>query len=121
MTKHTRGLALVTGASRGIGRAIARRLADDGYSIIGTYVRDTEAAERVAAETGAAMYQIDLGHPAEIDRLIESLSDRTILALVNNAGVFSYEDAFGFDDAHWRRVMSVNLDAIAHLTLGLQH
>jgi NAD(P)-dependent dehydrogenase (short-subunit alcohol dehydrogenase family) len=115
------GLAVVTGASRGIGRAIAERLAVDGYSILGTYARDSDAAAEVADLTGAKMVQVDLRDAHQIDEFIEALSGKTIAALVNNAGVFAYEDAFGFDRESWREVMAVNIDAVAQLSLGLQH
>ena len=112
--------ALVTGASRGIGRATAVRLAADGHSIIGTFVRSREAADALAGEIGAEMHQIDLGEQGQVEVLIEAMSGRKIDALVNNAGVFEYEDAFAFDPGLWRRIMAVNIDAVAHLTLGLQ-
>jgi len=112
--------ALVTGASRGIGRAIAVRLAADGYSVIGTFVRSREAADALTGEIGAEMHQIDLGDQDQVEALIEAMSGREIDALVNNAGIFGYEDAFAFDPGLWRRVMAVNIDAVAHLTLGLQ-
>lgn len=117
---NTNRWALVTGASRGIGRSIAERLSRDGYSVLGTFVRDEDAANAVATATGAEMIQVDLGSIQERDRLLDAMAGRHLSALVNNAGVFDYEDAFDFDPQSWRRVMSVNLDAVAHLTLGLQ-
>jgi len=112
--------ALVTGATRGIGRSTAVRLAADGYSIIGTFVRSREAADVLADEIGAEMHQIDLTEQDQVEALIEAMSGRKIDSLVNNAGVFEYEDAFSFEADQWRRIMAVNLDAVAHLTLGLQ-
>lgn len=112
--------ALVTGASRGIGRAIAVRLARDGYSIIGTYVRRSEAAESLIAETGAEMHRVDLGSAEQVSGLIADLAGRPLRAIVNNAGIFESEDPSAFDPLQWRRVLSVNLDAVVHLTLGLQ-
>ena len=113
-------IALVTGASRGIGRSIAVRLAADGYSIIGTFLSSREAADALAGEIGAEMHQVDLGEQDQVGVLIEAMSGRKIDALVNNAGVFEYEDAFAFDPDLWRRIMKVNIDAVAHVTLGLQ-
>jgi NAD(P)-dependent dehydrogenase (short-subunit alcohol dehydrogenase family) len=112
--------ALVTGATRGIGRSTAVRLAADGYSIIGTFVHSREAADTLADEIGAEMHQVDLSEQAQVELLIEAMNGREIDALVNNAGVFEYEDAFAFDADQWRRIMAVNLDAVAQLTLGLQ-
>ncbi len=112
--------ALVTGASRGIGRAIAIRLARDGYEIVGTFVRSEAAAEELTAEIGAEMFRVDLADPEQIDRLIDTFRDRPLDVLVNNAGVFELEDAFSFDAAVWKSVLAVNFDAVAHLTLGLQ-
>jgi NAD(P)-dependent dehydrogenase (short-subunit alcohol dehydrogenase family) len=116
-----RRTALVTGASRGIGRAIASRLTGDGYSVVGTYVGNKAAAAEVTTEIGAEMHQVDLAEPDQIEALLSALAGRTLDVLVNNAGVFEYENAGSFDRNAWRRVMSVNLDAVAHLTLSLQH
>lgn len=115
-----RRLAVVTGASRGIGRAIAKRLANDGYSIVGTYVSDRSAATQLERQIGAEMIQVDLAEPEQVDHLVGALFDRSIDALINNAGVFTYEDAFSFDRRKWDWVTNVNVNAIAHLTLGLQ-
>ena len=114
------GIALVTGASRGIGRATAARLSADGYDIIGTYRASRDAAGALEREIGAEMLQVDHGAGDHVEQLITALGDRRVTVLVNNAGVFEYEDAFAFDPEQWRRIMAVNLDAVAHLTLGLQ-
>jgi 3-oxoacyl-[acyl-carrier protein] reductase len=119
MTKQK--LAVVTGASRGIGRAIARRLSQDGYAVVGTFAQDHASAAEVAEELGAEMLRVDLSMPEHIDGFIASLDGRSIDALVNNAGVYAAEDPQAFDGEQWRWLMEVNFNAVAHLTLGLQH
>jgi 3-oxoacyl-[acyl-carrier protein] reductase len=89
-------VALVTGASRGIGRAIATTLAADGYDIAGTFNRDEEAAASLVAEieaTGrrAIAYRADLSKPDDVPALSEAVvADFGQLdALVHNAGIAS--------------------------------
>lgn len=81
--------ALITGGSRGIGEATVRRFADEGWRVVFTYVRNAEAAEAVADETGARAVRCDSGSEADILGLWKSLDDDRIVvdALVNNAAV----------------------------------
>lgn len=89
------GMMMVTGASRGIGAAVARAAARDGYDVCVNYVRDGEAAERVAEEVRshgrrAIAVQADTGREADIVRLFETAEaafESPLTALVNNAGV----------------------------------
>ncbi len=81
--------ALVTGGSRGIGRAICHRLAAEGAEILLHYHQDEKAAREVAgASPHFRLFQADLAHPAEIDRLITALGDTRLDFLINNAGVW---------------------------------
>jgi 3-oxoacyl-[acyl-carrier protein] reductase len=82
--------ALVTGGSRGIGRAICVRLASDGARVLVHYHRNVEAANEVSRLIGGALrlIQADIGSPAEIEKMFESLAGVELDILVNNAGTW---------------------------------
>ena len=84
--------ALVSGGSRGIGRAIALQLASRGAQVLVHYHRNREAAESVVREIGAAasILQADLRSPKEIDAMVHSLGRRELDILVNNAGSWGF-------------------------------
>src|SRR3712207_3172562 len=77
--------ALVTGASRGIGRAIAAELARAGATVVLGYRSGGDEAEEVASEIGGRAVQADVSQPDDARRLVEEAGDVDIL--VNNAGV----------------------------------
>ncbi|HEX7512795.1 MAG TPA: SDR family NAD(P)-dependent oxidoreductase [Candidatus Methylomirabilis sp.] len=114
---HTR-VALVTGASRGIGRAIAVELARAGFAVGVNYVhRLDQAEETVAAITAgggeAAALQADVADSQAVEAMFATLDRRfgRLDALVNNAGVGTrIESLTDIDDATWRRTLAVNLD-----------
>jgi len=82
--------ALVTGASRGIGRAIALQLANAGAEVIVHYHKNRAAAESVAVELGGPvrLVQADLRSPREIDALVKTLAEVRLDILVNNAALW---------------------------------
>ena len=91
MTRTLQGkTALVTGGSRGIGRAICLRLAAQGADIVLHYHRHREAAGEVAATLGprTRLVQADLGSPAEIERMFAGLGGLRLDILINNAGIW---------------------------------
>ncbi|RMG99666.1 MAG: SDR family oxidoreductase [Deltaproteobacteria bacterium] len=114
-----RRIAAITGASRGIGRAIAERLATD-YDLV-LCGRDGERLSQVAAEIGALGHTpeilvADLAVRDDLDRLAAALADRPVDVLVNNAGVAPAAPLERTDDATWTTTLGINLTAPFVLT-----
>jgi 3-oxoacyl-[acyl-carrier protein] reductase len=99
--------ALVTGASRGIGRAIATELARGGASVVVSYNTGAEDAEALAGEIGARAVQADVSDAASAAALVEEAGDLDIL--VNNAGVTRDGLIVRMSDDDWRDVIDTNL------------
>jgi 3-oxoacyl-[acyl-carrier protein] reductase len=103
-------LALVTGGSRGIGRAIAVELASAGAQVVVGYRSGAEEAEEVATEIGGRAVQADVSDPAEAARLVEEAGDLDIL--VNNAGLTRDGLIARMSDEDWRTVIDTNLGGV---------
>jgi 3-oxoacyl-[acyl-carrier protein] reductase len=102
--------ALVTGASKGIGRAIAQSLAEAGASVVVGYRSGAEEAEALAAELGGRAVQADVSNVDEAKRLVEEAGEVDIL--VNNAGVTRDGLIARMPDDDWRTVLETNLSSV---------
>ncbi len=116
-------IAIVTGASRGIGRAIAIRLAKDGFDIWGIYRQNDDRAAVVKGEIESmgrrcTMLKIDVSDYARASSVLgAALNDidhdrQRLWALVNNAGITRDSLLAWMDWQHWREVIAVNLDSV---------
>lgn len=117
--------ALVTGASRGIGRAIAIELAKDGCSILLNYKSNHAAAQeakRLIEEAGgeAELMPFDVSQPdainAALDAWFAAHPDDYIDVLVNNAGIVDDEIMLAMEPEQWHRVIDVNLNGFFYCT-----
>ncbi|HZS23996.1 MAG TPA: 3-oxoacyl-[acyl-carrier-protein] reductase [Gaiellaceae bacterium] len=102
--------ALVTGASRGIGRAIATELARAGAQVVIGYRSGADEALALADELGARAVQADVSDPSAAARLVEEAGDLDIL--VNNAGLTRDGVLARMSDEDWRTVLETNLSSV---------
>ncbi|HET7646931.1 MAG TPA: 3-oxoacyl-[acyl-carrier-protein] reductase [Gaiellaceae bacterium] len=103
-------LALVTGASRGIGRAIAEELARAGASVVVGYRSGKDEAEELAASIGGRAIQADVSSADEAKRLVDEAGD--VEVLVNNAGLTRDGLLARMSDDDWRTVIETNLSSV---------
>jgi 3-oxoacyl-[acyl-carrier protein] reductase len=113
-------VALVTGASRGIGRAIAATLAGQGFRVVGTATTEAGAQAISAALAGHAGCRgavLDVNDAAAADALVASLVKDTggLHVLVNNAGITRDQLAMRMKDEDWDAVLDTNLKAVFRL------
>ncbi|MFC7078451.1 MULTISPECIES: SDR family NAD(P)-dependent oxidoreductase [Haloarcula] len=108
--------AIVTGASRGIGRGIAQKFADEGASVVVNYRSAADLAEEVVSEIEAdggeaVAVQADVSNYDEVAAMVEATVEEfgSLDVLVNNAGIVETDPAEEFDIETWRRVVDVDL------------
>jgi len=120
MSETTKQVALVTGASRGIGRAIATTLASQGYTVIGTATTESGAAsitEALAAHGGRGI-ALNVNDAPAVDAAIDAIikTDGGLHVLVNNAGITRDGLAMRMKDDDWDAVHDTNLKAVFRLS-----
>ena len=115
--------AVVTGGSRGIGRAIAVALAEQGVSVAACYQRESDAVRSLADELArfgndSHVVQADVSDPDAVARLAGDVRDRLgrVDVLVNNAGVVSHATLDKMELAEWQRIIHTNLTGLFLVT-----
>ena len=108
---------LISGGSRGIGRACVEYFAKKGYKVAFLYEKNVEAAERTASELGAVAVRCDVADSADLKRAIGKVKEALggIDILVNNAAISMIKPFDMFTDEEWGRMINVNLSGMFYL------
>lgn len=119
MSKKDHRTAIVTGASRGIGAAVAERLAGDGFNVVINYAGEQAAAAALAARIqqaggGAVAHQADVSDPEAVQGMFDAALDAfdSVDVLVNNAGIMQLATFAEADDASFDRHVAINLKGV---------
>lgn len=114
-------VAIVTGGARGIGRATAKALADEGaFVYVVDRPEDGDETSKVARELGGAPILLDVTAKDAVEKIKAAVGDRGIDIIVHNAGVTRDKTLARMKPEQWDIVMAVNLEAIVRITEGLE-
>lgn len=115
----TKAVALVTGASRGIGKAIALQLAEDGFFVVGTATSDAgaEAISAYLGEKGTGL-KLNVADPEQAEAIIKTITDTygAPAVLVNNAGITRDNLLMRMKDDEWDEIINTNLSSIYRMS-----
>ncbi len=110
-------VALVTGGTRGIGKAISLAMKDAGYNVVASYAGNDDAANAFKEETGVAVYKFDVGDFDACQAAIKSIESDIgpIEVLVNNAGITRDRPLHKMDKDQWGAVIGTNLNGLFNM------
>ena len=112
-------IALVTGGTRGIGAAIAKKLKEDGYTVVSSYVGNIEKAEEFSKNTGIKTYKFDAGYFESCQKAVQEIEKdlgSNIDIIVNNAGITRDKFFHKMAPEDWSAVINTNLNSMFNIT-----
>ena len=109
---------LITGGSRGIGRALVERLCSDGHKVVFFYKENTKAAEELVSASGAIAIRADIRNAQEVNDAFDTAIAHlgSIDALINNAGISQFKLLSEVTNADWDDMLATNLSGAFYLT-----
>jgi len=112
--KHEDRVAIVTGSAQGIGTAIARKLSEEGASLVIADINGEGATEVAGSLPKAIAVTVDTSSEDQVGALVDETIEKfgKVDVLVNNAAIVPFTEWDDIDFAEWRRIMSVNLDGV---------
>lgn len=115
----TKKLALVTGGTRGIGKAICLALKDAGYHVVANYASRDEVAQEFTKETGISAYKWDISDFEACDAAVKKITTeqgKPVSVLINNAGITKDGAMHKMSFENWRKVIHTNLDSCFNMS-----
>jgi len=114
-------VALVTGGTRGIGRAISERLKEAGYTVAANFGGNEEAAKKFTEETGIASYKCDVSDFDACQEMLAKIKEElgAVEVLVNNAGITRDGTLHRMSEENWEAVIATNLSSCFNLCRGV--
>lgn len=111
-------VGLVTGGTRGIGRAICEGLMNGGYRVVASYNANDEAAARFAEETGIMVAKFDVSDPTQCEDAVKKIANELgpVEVLVNNAGITRDTTMHRMDREQWSAVIDTNLSGCFNMS-----
>lgn len=111
----TQKIALVTGVTRGIGKAVASKLLNSGYTVVGTYNKNKKIADKLSSSNNQLIIlQANVGNEKDIVRIVKYIKKHfgVLDVLINNVGVDIFHPIREYKSKDWDTVMNVNLKSV---------
>ncbi len=107
-------VVLVTGGSRGIGKAVCEKFAEEGYTVAVNFEKNEEAAKKVAEKIGGKPYKADVSSYTEVCEMFDKIEKELgeVEILINNAGISTFGLFQDCSDEEWERIFGVNVKGV---------